>query len=179
LDRSLPIVLVSQGTLANFDFDQLVNPTLKGLSEEPVRVIVTAGGRNDGKIIATKNAIVEPYVPYEQVLPMTSVFVTNGGYNGVQQALSYGVPIVCCGTSEDKPLVAARVEWSRTGISLKPGVSLSDEIRNAVRQILRDGSYSARTRTIGAEIAKSDALQTISQAVNTAIAKVASVQPHV
>jgi hypothetical protein len=43
LDRSLPVVLVSQGTLANFDFDQLVNPALLGLADEPVQVVVTAG----------------------------------------------------------------------------------------------------------------------------------------
>jgi UDP:flavonoid glycosyltransferase YjiC (YdhE family) len=107
LDRSLPVVLVSQGTLANFDY-QLVNPALLGLGNEPVQVVVTAGGSKDGKILSAENAIVEPYVPYEQILPMTSVFVTNGGYNGVQQALSYGVPIVCYGESEEKPL---RLVW--------------------------------------------------------------------
>ena len=171
LDRSLPIVLVTQGTLANFNFDQLVNPAITGLTDEPVQVIVTAGGGKDGKILSAKNAIVEPYVPYEQILPMTSVFVTNGGYNGVQQALSYGVPIVCYGESEDKPLVAARVHWSGAGISLKAGTSMSEQIRDAVRKILHDPSYTERARTLGAQIAKSDALQTISQTVNATIAK--------
>jgi UDP:flavonoid glycosyltransferase YjiC (YdhE family) len=32
--------------------------------------------------------------------------VTNGGYGGVQMALSYGVPLVVAGASEDKPEVA-------------------------------------------------------------------------
>ncbi len=169
LDRSRPIVLVTQGTLANFDFDQLVNPAILGLADEPVQVVVTAGGSKDAKIQSAKNAIVEPYVPYEQILPMTSVFVTNGGYNGVQQALSYGVPIVCCGASEDKPLVSARVRWSGAGISLKSGASLPEHIRDAVRKILRDRSFAERAQTLGAEIAKSDALQTISQTVNATI----------
>jgi len=170
LDRSRPIVLVTQGTLANFDFDQLVNPAILGLADEPVQVVVTAGGTKDGKIVSANNAIVEPYVPYEQILPMTSVFVTNGGYNGVQQALSYGVPIVCYGASEDKPLVSARVRWSGAGISLNAGSSISEQIRDAVRKILHDPSYAERARTLGAEIAKSDALRTVSQIVNAAIA---------
>ena len=45
--------------------------------------------------------------------------VTNGGYGGVQIALSYGVPLVVAGTTEDKPEVAARVAWSGAGINLK------------------------------------------------------------
>jgi MGT family glycosyltransferase len=171
LDRSRPLVLVTQGTLANFNFDQLVNPAITGLADEPVQVVVTAGGSKDGKVLSAKNAIVEPYVPYEQILPITSVFVTNGGYNGVQQALSYGVPIVCYGESEDKPLVSARVHWSGAGISLKAGASMSEQIRDAVRKILHDPSYTERARTLGAQIAKSDALQTISRTVNTTIAK--------
>jgi UDP:flavonoid glycosyltransferase YjiC (YdhE family) len=60
LDRSRPIVLVTQGTLANFDFDQLVNPAILGLADELVQVVVTAGGSKDGKILSAKNAIVEP-----------------------------------------------------------------------------------------------------------------------
>jgi UDP:flavonoid glycosyltransferase YjiC (YdhE family) len=65
LDRSLPVVLVTQGTLANFNFDQLVNPAITGLTDEPVQVVVTAGGSKDGNILSAKNAIVEPYVLYE------------------------------------------------------------------------------------------------------------------
>lgn len=171
LDRSLPVVLVTQGTLANFDFDQLVNPAIAGLTDEPVQVVVTGGGNKDGKILSAKNAIVEPYIPYDQILPMTSVFVTNGGYNGVQQALSHGVPVICYGLSEDKPLVSARVQWSGVGISLKAGSSMPEQIRDAVRNILHHPSYAERARTVGAEIAKSDALQTISQTVKATIAK--------
>jgi UDP:flavonoid glycosyltransferase YjiC (YdhE family) len=138
--------------------------------------VVTAGGSQDGKILSAKNAIVEPYVPYEKLLPMTSVFVTNGGYNGVQQALSYGVPIVCYGESEDKPLVSARVHWSGAGISLKAGVPMPEQIRNAVRKILHDPRYAERARTLGVEIAKNDALQTISRTVNATLANTGDTQ---
>ena len=116
LDRSLPVVLASQGTLANFDFDQLVNPCDRG----SCRGTGSGGGdcrrqqrRKDP--VGQKRDDRRAYVPYEQILPRTSVFITNGGYNGVQQALSYGVPIVCYGETEDKPHVSARVQWSGRG----------------------------------------------------------------
>jgi UDP:flavonoid glycosyltransferase YjiC (YdhE family) len=102
---------------------------------------------------------------------MTSVFVTNGRYNGVQQALSYGVPIVCYGESEDKPLISARVKLSGVGTSLKAETSMSEQIRHALRKILHDPRYTERARTLGAQIAKSDAFHTISRTVNATIAK--------
>jgi MGT family glycosyltransferase len=169
LDGSKPVVFVTQGTLANFDFNQLANPALLGLAEEAVQVIVTAGGSKVDAIAAPENVIVEAYLPYEMVLPKTSVFVTNGGYNGVQQALSYGVPIVAAGVSEDKSQVCARVSWSGVGIGLKTSTPSPEQIRDSVRQILGNPGYRERAQAIGASIAKMDALQTIAEIVEVAI----------
>ena len=171
LDPSKPIILVTQGTVANFDFDQLINPALAGLAGEPVQVVATAGGSERGKIQAAGNAIIESYVPYELLLPMTSVFITNGGYNGVQQALAYGVPVVCYGTSEDKPRVSARVAWSGAGVSLKGGEGLPAQIRDAVREILRNSSYAGRAKAIAVEIKETDARRTVLHHVNATLAK--------
>ncbi|QHN03608.1 glycosyl transferase [Granulicella sp. WH15] len=166
---SKPVVFVTQGTLANFDFNQLVNPALTGLAGEDVQVVVTAGGGPVESIVAAGNSIVEPYIPYEQILPKTSVFVTNGGYNGVQQALSYGVPVVSAGASEDKPQVCARVRWSGVGIDLRTGVPTPEQIRHAVLQVLREPSFRDRAEVLGASIAKTNALKTISEIVERSI----------
>jgi UDP:flavonoid glycosyltransferase YjiC (YdhE family) len=165
LDDSKPVVFVTQGTLANFDFDQLINPALAGLAGKDVQVVVTAGGGPVEAIVASENSIVQPYIPYELILPKTSVFVTNGGYNGVQQALSYGVPIVSAGASEDKPQVCARVSWSGVGIDLKTGAPTAEQISHAVLQILLDPSYRDRAKALGAGIAKTNALKTIAEIV--------------
>jgi UDP:flavonoid glycosyltransferase YjiC (YdhE family) len=170
LDGSKPVVFVTQGTLANFDFNQLANPALIGLAEEDLHVIVTAGGSKVDSIVAPDSVIVEAFVPYEQVLPKTSLFVTNGGYNGVQQALAYGVPVFAAGASEDKSQVCARVNWSGVGMGLKTSTPSPEQIRDSVRQILGDPGYRERARAIGASIAKMDALKTIAEIVEVAIA---------
>ena len=59
-----------------------------------------------------------PPTPAPPPTPLTNcsagrVYVTNGGYGGVQYALCHGVPIVATGGKEDKPEVGARVAWSR------------------------------------------------------------------
>lgn len=40
------------------------------------------------------NARAAAYLPYDELLPRTAVYVTNGGYGGVQYALRHGVPIL-------------------------------------------------------------------------------------
>jgi UDP:flavonoid glycosyltransferase YjiC (YdhE family) len=165
LDLSKAVVVVTQGTLANTDFDQLINPTILGLADEDVQVVATAGGNDTATIAQAPNAMVKAYVPYDLVLSKARVFVTNGGYNGVQQALSFGVPIVSAGASEDKPQVSARVAWSGVGIDLKTGNPTPTQIRQAVQEIIRNPSYRAQAERLGASITGTTALETIAEIV--------------
>ncbi len=88
--------------------------------------------------------------------------VTNGGYGGVQQALANGVPLVVAGDSEDKPEVAARVQWSGTGVNLHTGRPSPAMVARAVRRVLDQPSYRERAGALRAEIAASDPLGAIS-----------------
>ena len=92
LDGSRPVVLVTQGTIANDDPSQLIEPVLTGLAGENVLIVVANGGRDLDRICTPvpANAIVERFVPFDEILPKVDVFVTNGGYGGVNQALSMG-----------------------------------------------------------------------------------------
>lgn len=169
VDLSRPLVFITQGTLANYDFNRLINPAIKGLVHESVQLVVTAGGGNPAAIVAPPSVIVEPYVPYEILLPRTSVFVTNGGYNGVQQALSYGVPVVSVGVSEDKGKVSDRLNWCGAGIGLKTGNPTAEQIRDAVREVLQNDIYRKRAKILGESIAKTDAFKIIGEIVGNTV----------
>lgn len=171
LDGSKPVVFVTQGTLANSDFNQLVIPAIAGLAGEDVLVIATAGGGDSAKIQGLANAIVERYIPYDLVLPKTAVFVTNGGYGGVQQALRYGVPIVSGGATEDKPFVSARVQWSGAGIDLKTGTPTAEQIRAAVREVLADGRYRTRAKELQKSLIACDGLQIATAVIEAKLAE--------
>jgi hypothetical protein len=121
LDGSRKVVLVTQGTLANHDFDLLIAPALAGLANEPdLLVVATAGGRAVGDIPGPipDNARLASYLPFEWLLPKVDVLVTNGGYGSVNQAMSFGIPLVTAGLTEDKADVNVRVAWSGVGINL-------------------------------------------------------------
>ena len=116
LDGTRPVIHVTQGTVANTDYEQVIAPTLRALADEDVLIVVATGGRPLDTLPALpSNARAAMFLPYDELLPRTSVYVTNGGYGGVQYALRYGVPIVATGGKEDKPEVGARVAWSGVG----------------------------------------------------------------
>ncbi len=165
LDRSKPVVLVTQGTLANDQFSELIQPTLSGLATEEVTVIVAAG-RHDTKALAVPaNARVASYIPFDRVLPKVDVFITNGGYGAVNHALSLGVPIVVAGDTEDKDYVAARIGWSKAGINLHTRHPSPDQIRAAVRSVLTNQEYRREAQRLQSAFARYDAKSEIARAV--------------
>jgi MGT family glycosyltransferase len=176
LDGSRPVVLVTQGTIANENPSQLIGPTLTGLAGEDVMVVVANGGRDLNGICThiPANAIVERFIPFQEILPKVDVFVTNGGYGGVNQSLNMGVPVVVAGATEDKPAVAARVAWSGAGINLETDRPTADHVRTAVLDVLRDGCYRRKARVLQANFARYDALNEITRAVESLLGVVVS-----
>jgi UDP:flavonoid glycosyltransferase YjiC (YdhE family) len=159
LDETKRLVLVTQGTIANRDLEQLVGPALLGLAEEEdLIVLVTTGGQPVESIPVTipANARVTSFLPYEYVLPKVDLLITNGGYGTVNMALAQGVPIVSAGLTEDKEEVSANVRWSGAGIDLRTNHTSPDQVRSAARQILDSSVYRDRARELAEEFARHD-----------------------
>ncbi len=154
------VVHVTQGTIANTDFEQLVLPSIAALAASDALVVVSTGGRPRDSLPAQlpANVRVAEYLPYDELLPAVDVMVTNGGYGGVQQALGAGVPLVVAGQTEDKVEVSARVGWSGAGINLKTNRPSPAQVASAVQRVISDGSYRDRARALAAEIAQAPGL---------------------
>jgi MGT family glycosyltransferase len=168
LDGTRKVVVVTQGTVANHDFNLLVTPTLAALADQPdLLVVVTAGGRPADAIPGPipANARVASYLPFEWILPKADVFVTNGGYGSVNQAMSFGVPLVCAGLTEDKADVNARVGWSKMGINLKTNTPTPQMLRDAVRTVLDTDRYRLRASFMAEEFRLTDTRSEILRAI--------------
>jgi UDP:flavonoid glycosyltransferase YjiC (YdhE family) len=92
-------------------------------------------------------------------MPYVDVMVTNGGFGGVQIALSHGVPLVVAGETEEKPEIAARVAWGGVGINLKTGKPSAAKIREAVSEILCNPCYRQKAARLQAEYQRYNAPQ--------------------
>lgn len=164
LDAGRPVVHVSQGTIFNRDFDQLVRPTLDALANRDVLVVAATGGRPLADLGALPpNARAAEFLPYGVLFPKVDVFVTNAGYGGVQYAVSHGVPVVAAGEGADKPDVAMRVQWSGVGVNLHTGTPTRDAIGAAVRRVLEEPGFRTRAREIAARNAELHAFDAIEQ----------------
>jgi UDP:flavonoid glycosyltransferase YjiC (YdhE family) len=154
VDGSRPVIHVTQGTVANRDYEQVIAPTLRALADDDVLVAVATGGRPvDTLPPLPSNARAAEFLPYDELLPRTAVYVTNGGYGGVQYALRYGVPIVATGGKEDKPEVGARVAWSGVGRRIRSERPKPAALRRAIFDVLDNPHYRNASQRIAADLA--------------------------
>jgi UDP:flavonoid glycosyltransferase YjiC (YdhE family) len=159
----------------------LVTPTLEALADQPdLLVVVTTGGRPADAIPGPipANARVASYLPFEWILPKADVFVTNGGYGSVNQAMGFGVPLVCAGLTEDKADVNARVGWSKMGINLKTNTPTPQMLRDAVRTMLDTDRYRLRASLTAEEFqlidTRSEILRVIRQVLPNSAPSISS-----
>lgn len=168
ISRADGVVLVTQGTFDNTDLDLLIGPALEALADrDDLLVVATTGGRPgqhlQGRI--PSNARVADWLPYSSLMPHVDVMITNGGYGGVQYALSHGVPLVVAGETSDKAEVAARVEYSGVGIDLGTAMPSADAISAAVDRIRGCGDYRAAAMRMRAEIEAARPVDAIANAL--------------
>jgi MGT family glycosyltransferase len=157
LDSGKPVILLTQGTVSNAR-SELIAAAAEAFANEDVLVLLTTGGsRSCLPPSLPGNFRVADFIPYQTLLPRVSVFVTNGGYGAVNQALAQGIPIIAAGDSEEKPEICARVAWSGAGIDLRSGSPSAKALRVALQKILSDPRYRNRAREIQADYAAHDA----------------------
>ncbi|MDG4665807.1 glycosyltransferase [Mycobacterium sp. 236(2023)] len=162
------VVHVTQGTFDNADLDQLISPTLAALGDRrDVLIVATTGGRPGqrwhGRVPA--NARIADWIPYSALMPHVDVMITNGGYGGVQFALSHGVPLIVAGETSDKAEVAARVDYCGVGIDLATSAPTPEAIGAAVDEVLQDGTYRSAAARIRSAIEASTPIDTIANAL--------------
>ncbi len=155
LDGSRPVIHVTQGTLANDDLDELIVPTLEAFAGRDVLAVAATGGAPVSRLGALPaNARAAEFLPYEELLPRTTVMITNGGYGGAQFALRHGVPLVVAPGKEDKVEVGARIAWSGVGVDLRTQRPTPAQLRRAVDRVLADPAFRQAAQRVAAEIAE-------------------------
>ena len=158
-DPARRVVLVTQGTLANHDLGELVEPTLLALADrDDLLVVATTGGRPVEAlgIAVPRNARVASFLPFGEILPEVDLLVTNGGYGSVSTALQAGVPLVSAGLTEDKGEIGARIGWSGAGVNLASNRPTTAEIGRAVDAVLGSARYAERAAALAAAFARHD-----------------------
>ncbi|KAH6892492.1 MGT family glycosyltransferase, partial [Thelonectria olida] len=158
------IVFVCQGTAAT-ELNQLVIPTMSAFRLRSQIIIVVALGKRGATLPADvevpSNCRVADYISYDDVLPHCDVFITTGGYGAFQRALANGTPMVISGTTEDKPETAARGQWAGVAVNLQTSNPSTEQLKDAVDEVLGNERYKTRATEIQAEMATYDPMGVI------------------
>lgn len=147
-DDSRPLIVLSFSTTKLWDQHGRIRNTLAALSEEPVRVLVSAANAADTTPLPP-NATARRFVPHRLVLPRAALTVTHCGHGTVTASLAHGVPVVGLpNRAADQPFLAARLAELGAGVALD-GESEPDVIRSAAREVLSQPSYRDAARRLG------------------------------
>lgn len=159
-----PNILITQGTLSNRDFNDLIIPSVEGLKNEKVNIFVLTGREPNNlkeRFKVNNNIIVEEFIPFDLILPYIDVIITNSGYGGVQSAIFHACSIIACGNSEDKPEVGARVEYSNIGVNLSNRKITPNLINKSYHKVLKQTEYKNKVRDLSNKMKSTDAFEEI------------------
>jgi UDP:flavonoid glycosyltransferase YjiC (YdhE family) len=152
-----PLTYVTLGTEApNLPqiFPSVYKTMLESLRDEPGTVVVTVGRKRDPLELGAQpaNVHIERYIPQSLLLPHVDMVVTHGGHNTILAALNLGLPLVFTPFFADQFPNAKRCTELGVGKMLSKDELSPENVRCAVREVLRDKSYRENTKRIQAEI---------------------------
>ena len=144
-----PIVYISLGSIIGN----------KGFCKECIRAF---GGKDMSVILNTgkirpetlgeipKNIYAYSFVPQTEVLRNTDVFLTHCGMNSVNEAMTYGVPMVAMPFINDQISNAERIVELGIGKRVRSFPSSGRQFYETVRDVLRDGRIRSRVAEVQA-----------------------------
>ncbi len=167
------IIVVTQGTVEK-DVEKIIVPTLEAYRNSDKLVVVTTGGSGTDylrKRFAAPNVIIEDFIPFDDVMPYASVYVTNGGYGGVLLSVQHGVPMVVGGIHEGKLEINARIEHFKLGINLRTEKPTAQQVKKGAEAVLNNGMYKKNVMTLSEEFSQYNPQQLCQQYVEEVLAE--------
>lgn len=105
------------------------------------------------------------FIPFAALLPHANVLVSNGGYDGMPEALSFGVPLVLAGDDEEGIVGNARAAWTGAAINLQTQRPTVRDIHSAVLSDLDQKQFLRAMATLADAYRAAKPYESITQAV--------------
>ena len=147
-----PLIYVSLGTLFN-DRPEFFRAAIDAFGTDGGSLVLAVGDAVDPADLGPvpPHVVVRRFVPQLALLRRAALFVTHGGMNSVNEALSFGVPLLVYPQVHDQLVVARRVVELGAGLRLR-GRPDAAALRRAADDVLGDPRYRQRSQVIGATL---------------------------
>lgn len=147
------LILVTQGTVEK-DVEKLIVPALEAFKNSDYLVIATTGGSQTQELrnrYLQPHFTIEDFISFDEIMPYTDVYITNGGYGGVLLGIQQGLPMVVAGIHEGKNEINARVRYFKLGIDLKTEKPRPEQIYKSTMEILENPEYKKNVEVLRRE----------------------------
>ncbi|MER3498576.1 MAG: glycosyl transferase [Chitinophagaceae bacterium] len=161
-------VLVTQGTVET-DVEKIIVPTLQAFRNTDVLVIATTGGSQTKELrnrFPDANFLIEDFIPFNEVMPISNAYITNGGYGGVLLGIQNKLPMVVAGVHEGKNEINARIGYFELGINLKTEKPSPGKIKMAVETIFTNKQYKKNVEKLANEFNEYQPIQLFEKYIN-------------
>lgn len=137
------LIYIAVGTVYKANL-QFFRQCMEALADSRYAVIMSIGKAVDPESLGEvpENYTVAQYVPQLQVLQEADLFVTHGGMNSINEAVTYGVPMIVVPNTIEQSVNASRIEQLRCGLYLDHADLTVESLQTAVTQILTDPTKS-------------------------------------
>ena len=144
------VVYISMGTVYNQRPDYY-REILEEFASARFTVVLSVGRDVDIDALGEvpRGIIVRPSVPQLDVLQRSSAFVTQAGSTSVNEALYFGVPMICMPRAADQHWTARRIRQTGAGLDLGTRPVDAAFLRRNVERILSDPGYARRAAALG------------------------------
>ncbi|KAK6012400.1 hypothetical protein OSTOST_22454 [Ostertagia ostertagi] len=102
------------------------------------------------------NVYLFKWLPQADLLrnPKTVAFISHGGYNSLQEAVTSGVPMITVALFGDQPRNVKLAERHHFAIAIRKGDVKADTIAEALDRLLKDKSYSENIKRLSQMVKK-------------------------
>lgn len=156
-EGSVPLVLVSFSTAPEQGSVRKFQNAIDALAHLPVRGVVTVGDSVDAAALEPKdNVVIFATADHDDLMRQADLVLTHGGHGTLMRALRNGLPVIIVpGMGGDQPVNAAAAEAWGVGLAL-PADASSNDMREAVAEVLRTPQYRNRAADISSQLQSCD-----------------------
>ena len=149
-----PLVYLTLGTFSNTNLD-LFRLLLDALTGESVNLLVTVGRDNDPAALGptAPNVHVTRFLPQNELLPHCAAVMHHAGAGTAFGALAHGLPSVAMPQAADNFTIADRLAAAGAAVTIPPANVTPVAVRDALRLVLTEPTYSAAAGRLAVEIA--------------------------
>ena len=156
------LIYISLGSL-NTDFVGFYKDCIAAFCDTEYYVCMSIGKKSDISQLGVipQNFLVKSFLPQLEILKRADVFITHAGFNSVNEALYFGVPMLALPQVNDQHMVAKRLASMELGMMESIMELTPETLRTKIETLLMDRNIKENCLQISLEMRNDSQLEQI------------------